>query len=448
MHCDTIARVHIAHADGHGFAQTRLGLNVMPVARTPGRRAVAHATFTLKLALRNVLRHKGRTVLTLLSIVVGVVGLILSGGFVKDIFVQLGEMLIHSQSGHLQVMRSGFFDHGARRPENYLIDDPEPLRRELSALPGVKDVMGRVYFVGLVNNGRSELPIVGEGIEPAREARLGSNIVITAGRQLQDSDLDGILIGDGLARALGLQPGDKLDLVLNTAGGAINSMAFQVVGVFQSFSKDYDARAVRIRLDTARDLLAAAGVNTLVVLLHSTDHTQAVARTLTQRLSARSIEVKTWLELNDFYTKTVTLYDIQFGVLRVIILLMVLLSVVNSVNMGIFERVSEFGTMMALGNRGRAVFTLIVTENALLGLAGGIIGVLLGVVLAWLISAIGIPMPPPPNSDMPYTARITLTPTVVVGAFATGLIATVGASLLPAFRLRRLPVVEALRQGV
>lgn len=401
-----------------------------------------------KLALRNVLRHRGRTGLTLLSILVGVVGLILSGGFVQDIYVQLAEMLIHSQSGHLQVMRRGFFEHGTRRPERYLIDDVDGLRREIAALPGVADVMGRVYFVGLINNGRAELPIVGEGIEPRREARLGSSVVITAGRRLDDGDAGGILVGQGLARALGLKPGDRVDLVLNSAGGAINTLDFEVIGVFQSFSQDYDARAVRIRLETAHDLLASAGVNTLVVALERTADTERLAGAIAQRLAGQSLEVKTWLDLNDFYAKTVRLYDIQFGVLRFIILLMVLLSVANSVNMSVYERVAEFGTMMALGNRSATVARLILAENLILGLAGSGLGLVAGVLLAWGISAIGIPMPPPPNSELPYTARIALTPGVLAAAFAIGLLATVGAAVLPALKVSRIPVVDALRQGI
>ena len=68
----------------------------------------------LKLALRNVFRHVGRTSLTMAAIIAGVVGLIVSGGFVHDIFVQLGESVIHSQSGHIQVSREGFRQGGAR----------------------------------------------------------------------------------------------------------------------------------------------------------------------------------------------------------------------------------------------------------------------------------------------------------------------------------------------
>jgi putative ABC transport system permease protein len=401
-----------------------------------------------KLAFRNVLRHRARTGMTLLAIIAGVVGLILSGGFVHDIFTQLGEFLIHSQSGHLQVARTGYFERGARSPEKYLIEHPEPLRKQILENPSVEDVMGRLYFAGLLNNGRSDLSIIGEGVEPDREAKLGSGMVITAGRRMQKGDEHGIMVGHGLAHALKLVPGDWVTLVINTPDGALNSLEFQVVGTFQTFSKDYDAHAVRIPLAAARDLLATNGVNTLVVSLKQTADTEPIAASLAAMLSRSGLEVNTWLKLNDFYAKTVKMYDIQFGVLRIIILLMVLLSVVNSVNMSVFERVGEFGTMMALGNRSRDVIKLIMMENVIIGLVGAVSGVVLGIALALLISAIGIPMPPPPNADLTYIARIRIVPSVVAGAFAVGLIATVMAAFLPALRVHRIPVVDALRQSI
>lgn len=399
-----------------------------------------------KLAWRNVFRHKFRTGMTLLAIVVGVIGLILSGGFVHDVYRQLGEMVIRSQTGHIQLARPGYFEHGTRSPERYLLSETQTLRRQITSDPAVDDVMGRLYFSGLINNGRSDLPIVGVGMEAAKEARLGSGIVITAGRALRDGDVFGMMIGHGLAHALKLKPGDVANLVLNTADGALNSLEFEVVGVFQTYSKDYDARAVRIPLAAAQELLATEGVNTLVVALKRTADTSAMAQTLARQRG--DLEVRDWMQLNDFYAKTVEMYDAQFGVLRLIILLMVLLSVANSVNMSVFERVGEFGTMMALGNPARRVFTLVMSENLIIGLVGGGVGVLLGVLLALAISAVGIPMPPFPNSDLGYTARIQVVPGVVAGAFAVGLLATIAAALFPALRVGRISVVDALRQGI
>lgn len=401
-----------------------------------------------KLAFRNVLRHKARTGMTLMAIVAGVVGLILSGGFVYDIFAQLGEVLIHSQTGHLQITRAGYFERGARSPEKFLINNAEQIRAKVASIAGVEDVMGRLYFAGLINNGHSDLPIVGEGIEPVREAKLGSGLIITAGRKLEKKDTNGMLLGQDLARALKLKPGDWANLVINTPDGALNSLEFQVVGTFQTFSKDYDARALRIPLAAAQDLLATPGINTLVVALKHTSDTESVSALLKADFRGSNLDVKNWIELNDFYAKTVEMYDAQFGVLRMIILLMVLLSVANSVNMSIFERVGEFGTMMALGNRKRRIFALIMAENTLIAVAGAGFGVILGMILALIISAIGIPMPPPPNADLSYIAHIRIVPSVIASAFFVGLIATITAAILPAARVQRIPVVDALRENV
>ena len=131
-----------------------------------------------------------------------------------------------------------------------------------------------------------------------------------------------------------------------------------------------------------------------------------------------------------------------------IILLMVLLSVTNSVNMTLFERTREFGTMLALGDRPSTVFRLIMTENALLGMSGAVLGVIVGSVVALVISLVGIPMPPPPNANVGYTAFIRLVPLDVVAAGAIGMAATILAAILPARRSAQLVVVDALRQGV
>ncbi len=333
----------------------------------------------LKLALRNVFRQKLRTAMTLAAIVLGVIGLILSGGFVQDVYYQLGEALIHSQSGHLQVSRAGFQAHGTRSPEKFLIDRPESVTQLLLKLPQVDDVMARINFSGLISNGRSDWPIIGEGVEPDKESALGTQVRFVEGRQLAKNDQYGIIVGEGIAHSLKLRKGDRVTVLLNTAEGALNSLEFEIVGTFQSFSKDYDARAVRIPLIAAHELLGTKGVNSLVVSLKRTQDTQAVAEALAHQLDSKQFEVKTWQQLNDFYENTVALYDRQFGVLQFIILVMVLLSVANSVNMGVLERVGEFGTMMALGNSSGAVMRLVVTENVLLGLIGATLGLVLGI---------------------------------------------------------------------
>ena len=329
-----------------------------------------------------------------------------------------------------------------------MIDESGKIHDKIITHPHVSDVLLRVKFSGLANNGRADLSIIGEGIQPDKEARLGTVINITGGRQLEVTDTYGILVGQGVARALQIQPGDYLTLLVSTTDGALNSLEFEVIGIFRTFARDYDNRAVRITLKAAQELVDTSAIHSVVVSLDDTQLTDSVAEYLDRAVLSSEFEIKTWYELADFYTKAVDLYRRQFAVLQFIILLMVLLSVVNSVNMAVYERVGEFGTMMALGNRRAEITGLVIKENILLGLIGSGAGVIFGVVLAWAISGIGIEMPPPPNSDMGYTAHIRIVPRMVIMAFGVGVLATFLASLYPAYRVARIPVAEALRNNV
>jgi putative ABC transport system permease protein len=309
-------------------------------------------------------------------------------------------------------------------------------------------VMARLNFSGLANNGQADLPIIGEGVEPDKEARLGTATTLVAGRALQDADAFGIAIVEGVATALQLKPGSYLTLMINTPEGALNTLEFEVVGVFRTFSKDYDDRAVRIPLAAAQELLFTPSIHSLVVLLDDTDATDKVASTVRGMLEKQGYEVKPWHELADFYSKTVALYKRQFGALQFIILVMLVLSVASTINMAIFERTGEFGTLLAIGLRRFQIFKLVLLENILLGCLGGALGVAVGVILASVISGAGIPMPPPPGSNIGYVAYIRVVPWVLVAAAIIGMLAAMVAAVLPGRRASRLPVVEALRHNI
>lgn len=402
----------------------------------------------LKLAFRNIFRNRLRTALTLAAIISGVVAIIVSGGFVEDVFIQLREATIHSRIGHMQVYRKGYLEFSKREPNKYLIADARPAVAAIQAIPHVAGVMTRLNFSGLANNGKADLPIVGEGVEPDNEARFGSGTTLIAGRQLKDSDAYGIVVGEGVAAALHLKPGGYLTLVVNTAEGALNTLEFQVIGVFRTFFKEYDDRAVRIPQAAAQELLFTRAVHGIVVSLDETEATDQTLATVRAKLEPLGFEAKPWHELADFYEKTVALYRRQFGALQFIILVMLVLSVASTVNMAVYERTGEFGTMLALGQRGRQVFRLVMLEYSLLGLIGGLAGVLLGVGLALAISGVGIPMPPPPGSNAAYNASVRVVPWVLFTALVTGALAAALAAVLPGRRASRLAVVDALRHNI
>ena len=115
--------------------------------------------------------------------------------------------------------------------------------------------------------------------------------------------------------------------------------------------------------------------------------------------------------------------------------------------MTIFERTGEFGTLMAVGTRRMPIFRLVILENLVVGLIGSLAGVVLGILLAWLINALHLEMPPPPNSNSGYYAGIRLAVLPILSSFVVGFLATPLTALWPAFRISRVKVVDALRMN-
>ena len=402
----------------------------------------------LSLAIRNLIRQRSRTATSLAAVIFGVACMIIVGGFVNDIFIQLGEATIHSQTGHIQLAKRGFWAARSRASDTFMIPSTEKLKLTIRALQETDQVVSRVNFVGMLNNGKRDLGIFGDGIEPDGEARIGSFMRYIQGRPLADKDTNGMVIGQGVAQSLNLKVGDHATLVISLAQGAVNTLDFKVIGIFQSFSREFDARAVRIPLPAAQELLDTRSVHLVITTLKLTNDSERIASILKKTLNNEGLDIMTWRELSDFYEKTVQLYDAQFGVLRLIIFLMVLLSVANSINMSLFERTREFGTLLALGEKPNGVFKLILTETALLGAFGTFLGILTGVGAAWVISLVGIEMPPPPNSNVGYSALIRLDPIAILTSGAIGFFAAVLASLYPARRATKINIVDALRHGV
>jgi putative ABC transport system permease protein len=401
-----------------------------------------------RIAARNLARQRGRTALTLAAIVFGVVALVLSGGFVEDTLLQLRETTIRTRLGHVQVFRAGY-DQGVNRDSfKFLIDDPQAILDVVSGDRRVVSASTRISFSGLLNNGRSDLPIVAEGVEPDKERVYDTNVELIAGAPLDGRSNYETLIGEGVARSLDIKVGDFCTLVANTPGGALNTVELKVTGIFRTFSADFDNRAVRLSMAAAKDLLRINAVGSVVILLKDTDSTGAMASQLDTALSGKGYVVKTWLQLDDFYPKTVALYQRQFGILQLIILVIVMLGVSNSVNMTAFERQGEYGTVRALGVTSGSVLRMVLLENLLLGVVGAVAGVILAALAAWTISLFGIPMPPPPNANSGYIARILLVPSVMVTAAAVGVAATVGSSIVGALAVARMPIVDALRRAI
>ena len=287
-------------------------------------------------------------------------------------------------------------------------------------------------------------------MEPASEAWLNEGTVITAGRDLTAADAQAMVLGHGLAQNLGASVDDTVVLLANTASGGINAVEGPVRGTFSTVSKSYDDAALRLPLALAQQLLRVEGAHRWIVVLEDTAQTDDVLAQLRARYGsgdAMRLDFVPWYELADFYNKTVSLFSKQVGVVKLIITIIIVLSISNTLTMSVLERTSEIGTTLALGSTRRQILRRFLGEGLALGILGGVVGLALGALLALLISAIGIPMPPPPGMARGFTGEIRLTPQLAFDAWTLAVVTTLAASVYPAWRASRLEIVDALRHA-
>jgi putative ABC transport system permease protein len=410
------------------------------------RAAVTMALTDAYVSWRNVIRHGRRTAIGALAVVFGTIALIVAAGFIEWIYFAMREGTIHAGLGHLQVMRAGYPEHGVSDPFNYLLADDAPEYGRLQQVPHVRKVARRLHFTGLVAFGESSLSFLGEGRDPDNEVSGVDALIIESGAQLSNAAADGVLVGQGLAANLGVKVGDKVVLLVNKRGGALDGAEFTVRGVFSTQTKAYDDVALQIPYHVANTLLQARGAHKWVLYLDRTESTP-LALPLVQAMVSNDFVVIAWYEAADFYNKTVRLFSRQVLVMKLIIALVVMLSISNTMMMAVMERIDEIGTAMALGVRRVRVLSRFLAEGLFIGLIGAMAGVVIGYLAAAGISKVGIPMPPPPGMGRSFVGEILVTPGLVFDAVILALLTALAASAYPAWKASRMVIVDALRHG-
>lgn len=410
----------------------------------------------LRLAFRNIFRNRVRSAIALAAISFGCISLILAGGFFEDSFLRMREAYIHAHLGHMQVYQKGYLDKGNSKPFDYLIEKPEPVEKAIASLGHVKDVTPRIGFSALLSTGENTMSVMAQGIDPEGENAMNvitsikdvsTSLGFSQGTALAKDDMFEVNIGRGLAKGLDIKVGDSLVLLCNTVGGSLNGMDVTVKGIFYTASEEYDNYTLRIPIALARQLLRTEAAQSLVVVLDETENTDAVMAQLQDLSTSRqlNLEMKPWYEMADFYNKTVDLYGRQFLVLKIIIAIIVILSIFNTIAMSIWERTKEIGTIMAMGFKRWEIMRLFLLEGCILGTLGGILGTLGGYLFAYIISLVGIPMPPPPGATVGWTASIQIVPSVLLTSFLISVLASLASSFYPSYKASRLVVADALR---
>ena len=405
-----------------------------------------------KIAIRNLLRYKRRTLLTASLITVGVVFVLafisVSGSFKNLMIGQITDSMI----GHLQVHRKGFVASIETLPLNLNLKGGAVDRLEniLNNQPEIEAYSPRIKFGGMFSNFTETSSIRLTAIDPEKEFKtvpLLPGRVIDGNRELQRG---GILIPELLARGMKVKPGDMAVIVATNADGSVNGKQFTVTGILESATGP-GGRDGYIHLEDAREILRMEDkqVSEYAVRIKDfgklTDFGARFDGLLAGDVNKEGkplFELHTWEKLSPFFN-IAQMIDLMTFFIKFMLIAIVLISIMNVMIMAVYERIREIGTIAAIGTLPRKILGLFVIEGFCMGIAGAIIGNIVGTGLIFLLNAFKFKYNFGQQTGIILQAGIDPADILVISI--TVVLVSVIASLQPAFKASRMEPIKALR---
>jgi ABC-type lipoprotein release transport system permease subunit len=345
--------------------------------------------FYLRLAWRNIWRHRRRTIIIVLAMSMTLALMMwydgLMSGFTDAIYGNAVKVL----GGNIQVHASGYRAQANSTPLLPLAD-PQAVIKAAEANPLVLGATQRINTGGLVTNHEGAFAVGITGVQP--ETELNLNIIgqyVKAGRNLTSGDGDAILIGKGLADAMSVQVGDRVTLVGRSQHEQMRQRTMTVVGIYDLGMADIEKQSVYISLGEAQSLYDLGGQSTEVaVFLKHLGQEAAVIKSMKSSLTGYEIES---FEAN--YPDLASAINTKGGVMNifsVVIIAIAGVGILNLLLMAIYERTREIGMLGAMGLRPAQISLLFILEGIMIGLVGVAVGIVFGLAINGLLMKVGL----------------------------------------------------------
>ncbi len=409
-----------------------------------------------KIALRNLIKNRRRSIITATAIALGFSAVGLFGGFTQYMYKGNQEVAIYASAhGHLTIFKKGFLEEGKLDPSRYLLTPEEMgvIREICRKNENIILVTPQLKINGLVTNGEVSTIFIARGIVPSTiEVFFEESTYIKRrkdkgieGRKLEDDKMHGVGMARGLARLLDLQVGSWAVAFSNTMDGQMNALDVEVFNLYETGFDLMSDKTMQVSFSFAQALYDTDRADRVAVLLDKTALTEPVREQLQTAFLEKGleVEVKTWKELSDWYRKVKEMFDVIFLFLFTIVFIIVVMSVVNTMGMAALDRTRDIGTLRALGLKCRGVVLLFAIESGLLGILGSVGGLIL-TFLGWAAVVFFEPTWTPPGITRRVPIRLEFVPESMVISFLCLLALCLLASLIPARRAAQQNVVEAL----
>ena len=405
-------------------------------------------SFELFVALRYLFSRRKQTfiyiisIMSILGVAIGVGALVVVLGVYNGLTTDMRDKILGANA-HAIVMS---YIPSAFENRSDLLD-------RVRSVKGVTGATPFIYTEVMLSAGGGVKGVVLRGIDPQsapsvlsmlRQMRTGS------AADLEREGTPGLIIGEELAKRLGLGMGSRVNLLSpsgqkTTSGYAPRVRPFEVVGIFKTGMFEYDSSLGFVTLGASRDVLGLpenylSGVELTVDDVYKADKIS----TLVSTELGSPFYVRSWMEMNANLFAALKLEKIGMFILLAMVVLIGSFSIVTTLVMLVMEKTRDIAIIMSMGATSGMIRRIFMFQGTIIGVIGTLLGYALGLSLGWLLKRyqfIKLPENVYTLDHLPII--ISLSDVLIIGASA--MLLCFLATLYPARQASRLQPAEALR---
>jgi lipoprotein-releasing system permease protein len=415
--------------------------------------------FEFFIAVRHLLSRRKKPFLALVlfisitGVILGVATLIIVISVMNGFEVDLRDKILGNRA-HIVITHI----------ERLGIKNPGTVINEIDDIDRVVAASPYVVTEGIISSKYDSIGIIVRGIDPEYSsevinleeniARGGIDFDVMIGEELEEREegepTQGIILGTVLAEYLNVDVDDNITLMLPTQEWSPSSPVpaiaknYKVVGIFRSGMFEYDSQLAYLKMEELQKVIGLRGVvNGIEVRVDDIFKADEVSKEIKERLGY-PYYVQWWKETNKSIFYALSLEKVVMFIILILIVLVAGMNISNSLIMTVIEKTREIGVLRALGADKFSVARLFILEGSLIGIAGTIIGLLLGIGVSLLIrDYIGIALP----GDVYYIEKlpVVISWTDLIIITVASILISVLSTLYPALRASQLDPVEAIR---
>ncbi len=401
----------------------------------------------IKLAWRNIWRNKRRTLITTASVFFGVVLSAFMSSMQEGSYAKYISTIVNSYSGYIQIHKKGYWDD---KIINNSLEYNNEVKSKINQVKEITIYSPRLETYALASTEDITKGVMVMGIDPEKENEI-THIAgkIKEGRFLKNGN-DGVIIGSGLARFLKLKISDTIIFIGQGYHGSTAAGKYPVRGIVKHPSPELDRILVYMDINNCRELFSAQDLLTsLVIMVADNDEVVPVKNEL-KRLLGSNVEVMDWEEMNRLLLKQIESDRGSGAIMKGVLYLIIAFGILGTVMMMMAERKREFGVLISVGMRKYKLIITMMLETVFMGMVGVIAGITCSIPLIYYFLYHPIPFSGQAAETMLQMGFepamfFSMTPSVFYNQALTIFVFTLIIGLYPLLFIRRLKVMNALR---